>query len=305
MKVAVVTGPTGVVGSALVRKLIAENYEVYAVCRPESSRMGRLEHKEHTHILSCQLSKLNELPDLISQKVDVFFHLGWMGTTGVYRNDMETQLQNVQYTLDAVNVAVTLGCECFVGVGSQAEYGRVVGMLQPDTPTFPENGYGMAKLCAGQMSRLQCEKYNVRHIWARILSVYGPNDGMQSMIMSVIRDVSNGKSPRLTKGEQIWDYLFADDAANALYLLGEKGVSGRTYCIGSGEKRLLRDYVKIIRDEIDPSVRLGFGEIPYGSNQVMNLWANISTLREDVGFEPVYTFEEGIKKTVEWYRKTI
>ena len=77
------------------------------------------------------------------------------------RNDMITQVKNIQYTLDAVHVARMSGCKVFIGTGSQAEYGRVDTALKPDTPCFPENGYGMAKLCAGQMSRVECEKMGI------------------------------------------------------------------------------------------------------------------------------------------------
>ncbi len=59
----------------------------------------------------------------------------------------------------------------FIGAGSQAEYGRVEGKLNSQVPAFPENGYGMAKLCAGQMTRIQCESWE-SDIWTRILSVY-------------------------------------------------------------------------------------------------------------------------------------
>ena len=65
---------------------------------------------------------------------------------------MELQNNNVKYALQAVKAAKELGCTRFVGAGSQAEYGRVEGTLTPDTPAFPENGYGIAKLCAGQMT---------------------------------------------------------------------------------------------------------------------------------------------------------
>ena len=60
--------------------------------------------------------------------------------------------------MDAVNLAHRLGCEFFIGAGSQAEYGRVEGKLNAQVPTNPENGYGMAKLCAGQMSRVDSAK---------------------------------------------------------------------------------------------------------------------------------------------------
>ncbi len=91
------------------------------------------------------------------------------------------------------------------------------------TPTFPENGYGIAKLCAGQMSRILCEQKNMNHIWTRILSVYGPYDGENTMIMSVIRKLAHGEKPSLTEGKQQWDYLYSKDAGYAMYLLGEKG----------------------------------------------------------------------------------
>ena len=57
----------------------------------------------------------------------------------------------------------------------------------PTPPTRPENGYGMAKLCAGQMSRLECERLGLDHVWPRVLSVYGPYDGPSTMISSAIR----------------------------------------------------------------------------------------------------------------------
>lgn len=101
---------------------------------------------------------------------------------------MQGQLQNIQYTLDAVELASRIGCKKFVGAGSQAEYGRVEGVLSASTPVFPENGYGIAKLCAGQMSRILCEQKQIEHIWTRILSIYGPYDGENTMIMSSIEN---------------------------------------------------------------------------------------------------------------------
>ena len=114
-------------------------------------------------------------------------------------------------------------CKTFIGAGSQAEYGRYEGKLDADVPTFPENGYGMAKLCAGQMTRVQCEKYGISHIWTRILSVYGPYDGMNTMVMSLISHLLERKAFPCTKGEQVWDYLYSKNAAKMMYLLGEKG----------------------------------------------------------------------------------
>lgn len=94
----------------------------------------------------------------------------------------------------------------------------------------------------------------------------------------------------------MWDYLYSADAGYAMYLLGEKGVSGKTYCIGGGTARPLREYIEAIRDAAAPGAEIGFGEIPYQEKQVMYLCADISDLEKDTGFAPRVTFAEGIEK---------
>lgn len=303
MRRVIITGPTGAIGVALIEECISQGVEVVAVVHPESKRKNNIPQDKLVRIVECDLSEMEKLPELIGDAYDTFYHLGWGGTVGSSRNNMQVQLLNIQYTLDAVKAAKKLGCKRFVGTGSQAEYGRTEEKLSAAVPTFPENGYGIAKLCAGQMSRIRCEQEGLEHIWTRILSVYGPYDGMNSMIMSVIRTLLNGEKPSSTKGEQQWDYLYAKDAGYALYLLGEKGVSGKTYCIGSGKTRALREYIEIIRDKIDENLPLGIGEIPYAKKQVMHLCADITELEKDTGFVPRYEFEEGIAETIEWVRR--
>ena len=177
------------------------------------------------------------------------------------------------------------------------------GVLTAQTPCFPENGYGMAKLCAGQMSRVECQTLGMAHIWTRILSVYGPHDGPATMISGTIRKLLHGEKPALTAGIQQWDYLYAADAAAAFYALAVSGQDGRVYPLGSGTARPLKDYIEALRDAIDPALPLGLGEIPYGPLQVMHLQADTSALQEDTGWRPATLFEEGIRETIEWVRK--
>lgn len=305
MRAAVVTGPTGAIGIALIQRLIAEGVRVYAVIRPNSGRAERIPRNPLVVPVHLDLSQLSELKKRVLELCDVFYHFGWAGTIGSGRDDVYLQNRNVRYTLDAVRAAKELGCGRFIGAGSQAEYGRVEGNLRPDTPAAPENGYGMAKLCAGQMSRMFCRQLEMEHIWVRVLSVYGPYDGESTMIMSAIRAFLQKRTPEFTAGEQLWDYLYSKDAAAAFYLLGEKGHSGKTYCLGSGQARRLAEYITILRDSIHPALPMKLGAVPYGERQVMHLCADITALRQDTGFVPVYAFEEGIKETINWYRKEI
>lgn len=300
MNRAIITGPTGSIGIALINELVKNKVEVVAVCRPGSKRMSRIPKCDKVKVVECGLEEIYKLSELVKDEVDVFYHFAWDGTFGSTRNDMELQNNNVKYALEAVKAAKELGCHKFVGAGSQAEYGRVEGMLTPDTPAFPENGYGIAKLCAGQMTRIMCEQLGIEHVWTRILSIYGPYDGENTMIMSTIYKLLKGEKPLLTAGEQMWDYMYSKDVARAFYLIGEKGKNGSTYCLGSGNARLLKEYVMMLRDAIDSQLPLGIGDVPYGDKQVMYLCANIDNLREDTGFVPEISFEEGIRETIEW-----
>lgn len=300
MERVIVTGPTGSIGLALITELVKHNIKVMAVCRPDSKRKNRIPKHSDITLVECGLENILELPQMIDKKVDVFYHFAWDGTFGNSRNDMELQNENIKYTLHAVRAAKALGCAKFVGAGSQAEYGRSNEILSPNTPTFPENGYGIAKLCAGQMSRLLCNQLGLEHIWTRILSVYGPYDGKNTMIMSTIYKLLKGEKPALTKGDQLWDYIYSEDAAKAFYLIGERGKNGETYCLGSGKARPLKEYIMELRDVIDSKLALGFGEVPYGEKQIMYLCSDINNLTRDTGFVPKTRFEDGIRKTIQW-----
>lgn len=298
IRTALITGPTGAIGIALCKLLIEKGIKVFAVCRPESHRAGNL--PDGVTKIDCDLSELNSLSSKINEKIDAFFHFGWANTVGNGRNDMYSQNNNVKYALDAVHVANALGCKIFIGSGSQAEYGRRDEILTPETACFPENGYGMAKLCAGQMCRVECEKLGMDFVWTRILSVYGPYDGANSMVSTVIRKLVDGEKPLLTAGMQMWDYLYSGDAAKAFYLLALEGISGKTYVVANGKSRKLREFVEDIRDEVNQSAVLGFGEIE--SVNPVSLTADISEIKNDTGFVPETDFKEGIKKTVEYIK---
>lgn len=295
MKRAILTGATGAVGSALIKELIKNNIEVLVLCRENSVRNCNIPIHPLVTKEYCDLSELNVVTNKTGKDWDVFFHFAWLGTTGTARNDMYLQNQNVRYALDAVTAAKRFGCHAFIGAGSQAEYGRVEGLLTPETPAFPEMGYGIGKLCAGQMTREYAHQLGIRHIWARILSVYGPNDGAQSMVMSTINKLKKGEVPQFTKGEQMWDYLYSGDAAEAFRLLGERGIDGKIYVLGSGTARPLAEYIKDIRNIVKPNAEIDLGAIPYSERQVMHLQADVDELHNDTGWTAHTTFTEGIE----------
>ena len=297
---AVVTGATGMIGSTLTRLLIEQGIKVTAIVRPGSAKRGNLPDHPLLTVVEAEMTDWKELQP--TTYGDAFFHLAWMGTYGDARNDYELQLRNISCTLDAVKLAERFGCQIFVGAGSQAEYGKPKTVLSPESKTKPENGYGIAKLSAGMMSRGLCKQFGMAHVWTRFFSVYGPGDNAYTMVMDGIYQMLDGKRPKYTAGDQLWDYLYSEDAARAMLLAAQFGMDQTVYCIGSGQVRPLAEYIELIRAAVGPEAEVGLGERPYFPGQVMHLQADITRLTRDTGFVPQVPFEEGIQKTVAWAR---
>lgn len=296
----VVSGGTGMIASALLRLSLQTGNEAIAIIRPGSARANNL--PEGVKVVELDLKDYATAE--VCEQADVFFHLAWAKTSVFGRDDTKTQEENIAYTLGAVELAHRMGAKAFVGAGSQAEYGRKERgeKLGSFTSCNPESGYGIAKYASGKLSKLACDKYEMRHCWTRILSIYGKNDAKTTLISYLADCFKNGVTPELTKCEQIWDYLNVEDAARALLLIGEKGVHGKTYPIGSGKGRLLSDYVKDMRAVISPNAEIAFGKKDYYPHQPMYMVADLTELTQDTGFTPQISFVDGIEAT---YKETL
>lgn len=294
MKNIIVTGATGCVGSAVVRRALANDIHVTCIVHNGSKRLSNLPEDERLKIVECNLSEYAALQ--LESEYDAFIHLSWEKTFGASRDDAEVQTRNIQYTLDAVHLAHKCGCKVFIGAGSQAEYGVQSVDLTPELPVKPESGYGIAKYAAGKLSAMLCQSLGMRQNWVRILSVYGPNDGENTLISYVIRELKAGRSPELTKCEQLWDYLYADDAGDAILAIAEKGIDGKAYPLGSGKGRKLSEYIEDIHGIINSKVEVIYGAKDYYPHQPMHLVADLKELTDDTGWKPAYSFDKGLKE---------
>ena len=321
MKDAIITGASGMIGSHVAKELLQRGINVTAIVRPMSEKLRNLEWAEaeagaaallgpdktaevgKMRIVECNLYELPSLRDKLGWEHDAFFHFGWGYTFGTGRNEASKQAENIKATLDAVHLAYEAGCKSFIGAGSQAEFGIVTGSLSDELPKDPITGYGIAKLAACRLAGLECRHLGMKFNWARILSCYGEGDNDYTMVMSAIRAMLRGERMQFTPAEQVWDYIYAEDTAKAFVEIVEKGVDQKAYTVGSGEKRLLKDYIYAIRDAIDPTLDVGIGERDYNPDQVMYLVADTTELVADTGYKPSTTFEDGIKKTIEWARE--
>ena len=296
-----VTGGAGFVGSRVVHRLVEQGREVALLLRETTDPRRLADVIGRCIVFRGDLSHLEALrAPLQAFAPEGVLHLAWEGVKGADRNH-PIQLSNVTTSLDLFRLTGEIGCANFVGLGSQAEYGLLAGRIDERGPTRPTTIYGAAKLATGCVLERAAAAAGRPFAWLRLFSSYGPDDDPGWMIPYLIRTLLAGECPRLTKGEQVWDYVHIDDVADAILAALDAGALG-IFNLGSGEARPLREIVELLRDAIDPALPLGFGEVDYRPDQVMHLEADIGALCATTGWAPQVTLEEGLAGTIEWHR---
>ncbi|MDR3541821.1 MAG: NAD(P)-dependent oxidoreductase [Desulfosporosinus sp.] len=302
MKNIVVSGATSFIGVHLLNLLLSdENNHVFAVVRPNSPNNNKLRPHRNLTVLELSLQEIENLLSRISIPVDVFYHLAWEGTRAPARDDKLLQENNYQCSIKAIKVACELGCKCFVGVGSQAEYGECRGKITENYKVAPLTEYGKAKLRTCEDGRKLADRLCVKFVWARLFSVYGKGDFEGTLIMSVIKKMIKNKNIPLTECTQSWDFLHVLDAVNALLLLSS-APSG-VYNIARGVSRPLKDFVyEMLRLTMSNSV-LEFGVMPYNTEGMVSFEPEVDKLISVARWAPEISFAQGVNEIIEMVKK--
>lgn len=300
MKTVVITGATSMIGASIVDACLSNNIKrIYAVVREETVKLSHIPDDSRIKLIYCNADEYSSLPEKINDKCDVFYHIAWSLTGAARNKNFDEQARNINFTLEAVEAASNLGCELFVGAGSQAEYGIVNSQrITPDSPNNPTQAYGIAKYAAGKLALQKAEAIGINCAWVRIFSVYGKFEKPNTLIQTTIKALKNNETPKFTEGIQHWDFLYSEDAGKAFYAIGEKIRKNAVYCLGSGESKMLREYIETLRDVVKPEAELEFGAIPYGNKPILSICADISALTKDTDWAPETGFKDGIYKTL-------
>lgn len=294
MKIAIVTGAYGFAGANLVEHLLQNEYKVYAVGRKASSHNDRFDGVSSDKLVPVylEMEEYDQLDKEIPEKADIFFHLAWGGG----RDDNDAQKQNVEGARMAFEAAVRINPSIrFVGIGSQAEYGIKSDevLIEEDASLEPFNAYGRCKRDAFYLLKNRASELGIDFIWGRIFSLVGKYEPSGRMFPDLVNKLSNGEKISLSSCEQCWDYLDAEDAADAIIALGEKGVAGESYNIANGDFKPLKDYVleaaKIVG--ADPSL-ITFGE---KANPFISLRPSVEKIQRDTGWKAQRNIEDSIR----------
>lgn len=291
MKKAIVTGACGFVGRALTECLRQKGVDVLAVGHTRQQQeicFGR-------GVTFAAAEEMTEEDWLrLGRGAEVFYHLAWSGSAGTARKDMVRQTENIRQTVLSLKRAEALACGKWIGAGSIAEWEAV----KSQKPAAAEV-YGWAKKAAWEICRRHQGKTAV--LWGRITNAYGEGEDSSRLICRSLKEIGRGRRLSFTEGTQLYDFLYITDAAEAFYLLGEKGQGGKAYTIGGGAARPLRQWLEMLLSE--SGGQADFGALVQEGAGLTTQELDSSQLRKDTGFLPQVDFREGIRRTMAWQKE--
>ena len=297
----IVTGATSFIGTPLVNKLLNENYFVYAVVRPNSSKLSKLNSAPNLKIVECDLKDISKLSTLIDiNDCYAFYHIAWNGTRVPERDNSEIQNLNYINCMEAYSVAKQLKCKYFISTGSQAEYGKCNGTIAENYPTIPTTEYGKAKLKCYQDLKINGIKDGIKIGWLRIFSAYGPGDYDQTLIMYAINQMMNNADIEMTSGIQNWNYIFIDDVINILVLLMKvNNYTAESFNVCSDDNRMLKDYIVELKQILNSKSKLNFGTKKYNNSEGMiSFIPKNDNIKKYLNYDKFTSFKDGIASII-------
>ena len=299
MKKAIVTGANGFVGTWLTKELVAHGTEVYAIIKDKNENISDIACFDSVKIIYCELSDIKNLCEVIKDdEIDCFYHLAWAGSGGAMRADYNIQLNNTKWSCDAAYAAKQIGCKKFLAAGTVTE--NIVDSTLEMKNVSQNMMYGICKKATHLLLNTYCTMIDLPFVWLQFSNIYGPGNFSGNLISYTLTELVNGRRPSFSKGTQPYDFVYVKDLVKAAYLLGEKDVKGKTYFLGSGNSRLLREYLSDIPNILGNGYSVGIGERPEDGIEYKSEWFDISALSNDTGYKADYSFEEGISETFRW-----
>jgi len=208
--------------------------------------------------------------------------------------------------------------ERFIQISTDEVYGSLgeTGKFTEDSPLKPNSPYAASKAAADLLCRAYYKAYGIPVVITRSSNNYGPYQFPEKLIPLMIRNAIHGKPlPVYGKGENVRDWLYVEDNCRAIDLVLQKGRVGEIYNIGGGCEKKNIEVVELICDLLREKLRsfplipnpesfnpnIQFIEDPRGAAHDFRYALDCTKIKEELGWEPQVNFEEGLRRTVEWY----
>lgn len=297
MRRVLLTGATGFIGRHCLPMLLERGYEVHAV----SSKP----HKEQSSGIywhQIDLLHAGQVGELVSKVTPThLLHLAWYTVPGEYWNSLEN-VRWVQASLGLLHSFAEHGGQRVVMAGTCAEYDWKYGYCSEEvTPLLPATLYGTCKHSLQTMLDAFSRQVGLRSAWGRIFFLYGPGEHPDRLVSSVVLSLLQGKQARCSHGNQIRDFLYVQDVADAFIALLESDVVGPVN-IGSGCPLALKIIIYKIADKIGCRDLVRLGEALISENDPPLLLADVRRLSSEVGWRKKYGLDVGLERTIDWWK---
>jgi UDP-glucose 4-epimerase len=294
--VALVTGATGFIGEQLCTKLVQLGCEVHGIARRESTHLP-----EAVRQWRCDVADIDEFSSVWKQtRPSVVFNLASTVTGSREMKLVVPALKaNLVGAVHCFQLGVEMGCSRVVTTGSMEE-----PIASKDE--VAGSPYAAAKLAASEYARMFHALYDFPVVNLRIFMVYGPGQRDKSkLVPHVVLSALKGHAPQISSGRRLIDWIYIDDVVDALVAAAiVPDVDGVVADIGSGTSLSVRAMVEEIVRATNPDVRAEFGAVadrPLERTRVADTQRSLDL----IGWRPRVSLEEGVARTVEWYRAAV
>lgn len=297
------TGASGFIGAHVTRALIERGHSLTALAVPGDTlwRLRDLEH--HLTIVYGDLSNTKRLQAILARfQPEACIHLAWYAEPGKYLHS-EENISCLQNSLNLLLQLSRVGCHKVVMAGSCAEYDHNFSLLHEESPTHPTTIYAASKLSCCLLGQQISLIKNIDFVWARIFYPYGPMEDSRKIIPSAIRALQQGKPFPTTRGDQVRDFIFVEDVANAFFTLIESQTSG-IYNICSATPITIRELLNTIATMTGHRDLIEFGAISYRDWEPLFICGNNERLKQ-LGWSPLYSLSEGISISLDFWKSYI
>lgn len=301
MERVIITGANGFIGKNLVSNLTERGIYVTAL---DIIFGDELNNNDLVTCIDCKDKDINELLEQLKDvNYDCFFHLAWRATSGPDRADYKVQLDNAKLVCDYVVLCKEIKCKRFIYASSINEM-ETYEYLQSDD-IEPSGGYiyGTGKLAGHLIGETVAYQNEVEFIPVIITNIYGAGEKSARMVNTAIRKLLNKEHCSFTEGYQTYDFIYITDAINSVVEVALKGKAFNRYYIGSGKPKPLREFLLEMRDVVDPSAKLGLGDIPFKGVNLNYDQFKLKKVLEDTRYDNKVSFKEGIKLTMDYIVK--
>lgn len=320
-----VTGGAGFIGSAVVRKAIAEGHNVLNLDKltyaASLDNVASVEAHDAYRFVQHDICDQPAMDALIADyKPDTIMHLA--AETHVDRSIdgprafIDTNIVGAYSLLEAARSYVQSGAAPksfrFHHISTDEVYGSLgpTGEFTEDSPYQPNSPYSAAKASSDMLARAWRETYDLPVVVTNCSNNYGPYQFPEKLIPVVVIAALEGREiPVYGKGDNVRDWLYVDDHAEALLLVAQEGVAGETYNVGGRAERSNLDLVKMICAILDDALPNAVSK-PHESlikfvadrpGHDHRYAINCDKIEQTLGWTPSVTIDEGMARTVQWY----